>query len=813
MSYVMTGGEYAQKALDVATNYQTAYANGTYGQPKSDALIDERASHLKWYTQKYIAELKALPSSYFLFDCSGLVKGIPWGFPNVQYGTHGVPDHNDAGFWDDCYPNQSTDWTNIEVGELLHMNGHVGIYIGDGKGVECTPGFGGIAPGVKITAVGNIGTISGFPTRTWTGHGKLPWIEYVNSPAPYAPSPVEPYTPPPTPPVPPSPTPTPTPTPTRELTAFTVGVFPDSYTFGSRFTGMGTEWDNELSEADNIKKFLEFDVVGQTYHLREEFNRIPQWYGFMSNRAILNDSDGTEYYLGGDYATETNVTFDIERSVSDYYEYYWRSIKITVNEAWHIHPIIWSKILMGNYLYNTSSNTIPISSAYQAPELYVETPTNIHTFLVAFWERDENNVGRYTKLYCLFNVTDPNLQIENEWTGILLTDDLTNWDIGYEPFPEGGDDPMQFPNSFLANFFSTQYALTMNQLESIALYMSNRDCYNAQGEAVGMPARWIEDTLEDMGFLSGSITDAILDLTIYPFDVSYYTSGWLVNRMKLGYGPDYYKSLTGVRPNKGIIFLRKPATRMFWQIEFYNKHGDGNGGYIDRKPSFPWVNFNGLITIFNDFRDYPPYRTYELYIPFIGIVPIDQRKFYGKYFRVEYIVDYLTGTATALLETATDSNGTGIVIVDSFDCNIGVHEAVSTVNWNEYASRVGTARRQATIGALSNVKNGGGLNPIESAFAIEQSEGTFTANLNGSFSSSALYFMPLYMYLIEYTQETRITGNLFSLGGKKTSTSGMISTFSGFLQCSDVDLYCPRATESEKNQIISKLQSGIRIVT
>ena len=74
--------------------------------------------------------------------------------------------------------NVSTNFSTIEVGELLWTEGHVGIYIGDGLGVECTPKWKG---GVQITAVGNIGTKPGYNTRTWSKHGKLPYVDYSAS--------------------------------------------------------------------------------------------------------------------------------------------------------------------------------------------------------------------------------------------------------------------------------------------------------------------------------------------------------------------------------------------------------------------------------------------------------------------------------------------------------------------------------------------------------------------------------------------------------------------------------------------------------
>ena len=34
---------------------------------------------------------------------------------------------------------------------------------------------------VQITTVGNIGAKAGYPTRKWQKHGKLPWVDYVES--------------------------------------------------------------------------------------------------------------------------------------------------------------------------------------------------------------------------------------------------------------------------------------------------------------------------------------------------------------------------------------------------------------------------------------------------------------------------------------------------------------------------------------------------------------------------------------------------------------------------------------------------------
>ena len=101
------------------------------------------------------------------------------GDPNLPNGgayycSNDVPDVDADDMMNYC-TDVSTDFSNIEFGEVVHMNGHIGVYIGDGLAIEATPAW---EDKVQITAVGNIGTKEGYHTRTWENHGKLQWILY-----------------------------------------------------------------------------------------------------------------------------------------------------------------------------------------------------------------------------------------------------------------------------------------------------------------------------------------------------------------------------------------------------------------------------------------------------------------------------------------------------------------------------------------------------------------------------------------------------------------------------------------------------------
>ena len=90
------------------------------------------------------------------------------------YASNGIPDTNADGMIKRC-SGVTDDFAHIEIGEAVWMSGHIGVYVGNGLCVECTPRW---KDGVQITAVWNIGKKSGYNGRSWTKHGKLPHVQY-----------------------------------------------------------------------------------------------------------------------------------------------------------------------------------------------------------------------------------------------------------------------------------------------------------------------------------------------------------------------------------------------------------------------------------------------------------------------------------------------------------------------------------------------------------------------------------------------------------------------------------------------------------
>lgn len=173
MEILYTNYEYVQKLLNVAKTYPTYYAWGAFGAPAND----------KNKTRYKVPNAKSMD---FLFDCSGFAyKALPWGWDGDRSKVYGgaiykkIPELETSNILAIC-SDVSEDFSKIEVGEVLYMTGHVGIYIGEGKAVECTSKW---TNGCLISEVQNckINTGNAYK-RTWLKHAKLPFINYLAQP-------------------------------------------------------------------------------------------------------------------------------------------------------------------------------------------------------------------------------------------------------------------------------------------------------------------------------------------------------------------------------------------------------------------------------------------------------------------------------------------------------------------------------------------------------------------------------------------------------------------------------------------------------
>lgn len=195
---MMKSSELVSKVIDIAKNYKTLYVMGCFGSPMTPANKTR-------YTQNHtynkgadrVAMINTASADTFGFDCVNLIKGVLWGwcgdksksYGGAKYAVNGVPDIGADTMIGKCKDASSTGWDKLDPGEVVWTTGHIGVYIGNGLAVECTPKWKNC---VQITAVGNIGKKPGYNARTWKKHGHLPYVTYDTTAAPSQPETVKP---------------------------------------------------------------------------------------------------------------------------------------------------------------------------------------------------------------------------------------------------------------------------------------------------------------------------------------------------------------------------------------------------------------------------------------------------------------------------------------------------------------------------------------------------------------------------------------------------------------------------------------------
>lgn len=163
--------------LRLAVETPTVYAKGGWGQWVSDSWIKSmQLLYPSWYASH--GDHLRTRIGCAAFDCVCLVKSVLWGWDadktsptgGAKYGSNGVPDTTAEGMIEAC--DCSGGWDDLEPGELLYLPGHVAVYIGDGKVIEA-----------NLTDDEDGVCMIPLSKRSWTRHGRMPWVEYDLTPA------------------------------------------------------------------------------------------------------------------------------------------------------------------------------------------------------------------------------------------------------------------------------------------------------------------------------------------------------------------------------------------------------------------------------------------------------------------------------------------------------------------------------------------------------------------------------------------------------------------------------------------------------
>ena len=145
------------------------YVWGTYGRILTRSLFEMK---LEQYPEDVGAYEEYIADNYIgkrTADCVGLIKGYSWYDPQTEsfgYAVNGMPDLSANQIYEYATEKGSIDTIPDIPGLLVWMDGHVGIYIGNGAVVEAR----GTYYGVVRTQLRN---------RNWQAWAKVPGIIYI----------------------------------------------------------------------------------------------------------------------------------------------------------------------------------------------------------------------------------------------------------------------------------------------------------------------------------------------------------------------------------------------------------------------------------------------------------------------------------------------------------------------------------------------------------------------------------------------------------------------------------------------------------
>ena len=140
------------------------YWYGTYGQTSSRQLYTAKK---KQYPAQYTWPCPKDQLGKRVHDCVGLIKGYLWSDTSTSKPKYNAKQDVSAnGMYNACKIKGNIKSIPDEPGVLVFMDGHVGVYIGNGYVIEARGHKYGV---VKTKLAG----------RGWARWGKCPWITYA----------------------------------------------------------------------------------------------------------------------------------------------------------------------------------------------------------------------------------------------------------------------------------------------------------------------------------------------------------------------------------------------------------------------------------------------------------------------------------------------------------------------------------------------------------------------------------------------------------------------------------------------------------
>ena len=261
-------------------------------------------------------------------------------------------------------------------------------------------------------------------------------------------------------------------------------------------------------------------------------------------------------------------------------------------------------------------------------------------------------------------------------------------------------------------------------------------------------------------------------------------------------------------PMQAIIGLHKvyatPATSGSQNIKV---------GYLDSGVSANVVSNQyttidcGTVTLseyFHNVFDYSPYTQINLYLPFIGIVSLDNADVMRSSIHIIYHVDVLSGACLA--EVKVNRDGAGGTLYQ-YTGNASVTLPISS------GSYMGIVTSIASIagGIAGTIASGGAALPMLASAAGSALNARAKVEHSGGFSGNAGAMGGKIPYLIISRPQVALANNFQKFIGYPANYTTKLSTCTGYVKVLECHVESVNATSTELTEIESLLKEGVLV--
>ena len=273
----------------------------------------------------------------------------------------------------------------------------------------------------------------------------------------------------------------------------------------------------------------------------------------------------------------------------------------------------------------------------------------------------------------------------------------------------------------------------------------------------------------------------VISLVCYPFDVD--STGLTTTSGVVSVG--------GVSSNIAAAALTDKGVPYFY----------GGSVYVDK--------------YYNSYLDFEPYTSIDIYIPYIGVRPLNVSQVVGHTLCIGYYIDLNTQQITALIGLDGQGNNLGQVVTQ-FVGSIGIQTPLSGTSAQDMIRNI-VAQTSGLITGVGAIAGGiMGANPaLLASWAASTSNalsggGQTAPSYFGSLSPVSGLYTPQVAYLIINRPRQAMPAAYLTQQGFSSNYSGKVSQFSGYLECASVSLSSTTTmTAGEQQEIINLLTGGI----